>query len=71
MIQIMSRYNIPAEKWLQEQFEDEFCSQCGGDAKHHTVIIVMGNWSAHCDYPPDKNGNHHTVVQAYRKNLSL
>jgi len=68
----MAKHNtLTAEEWLQEQFKDKFCTECGGDAIHHTTVIVMNSWTARCSYPPDKNGNHHHIIQAYRSNLSL
>lgn len=49
----MSNLHIPPKTWLDELFETEFCSECGGDAEHHTALPVLGNWFARCDFPPD------------------
>lgn len=43
--------NIPAQQWLEEQFEYEYCSECGGDADDHIAVPVMGNWFARCNHP--------------------
>lgn len=59
--------DIPAEVWLKELFEFEYCSECGGDAEHHTAIPLMGNWFARCDYPPEKDGTFHPVIKRFRK----
>lgn len=37
-----------AKDWLEEQFEFEFCPECGGDADDHRVIAVLGNPFALC-----------------------
>jgi hypothetical protein len=60
--------HIPADQWLREQFEFEFCAECGGDAEHHTAVPFMGNWFARCDYPPDEStGELHPIIKAFRK----
>lgn len=59
--------STPPEKWLEELFQDHYCEECGGDAQHHTAVPLNGNWFARCDYPPDKNGKLHSVIQKYRK----
>ena len=41
----------PAE-WLREQFEFEWCTECGRDHRHHTAAPVLGNWFAWCDKKP-------------------
>lgn len=46
----------PAAEWLAEQFEFEWCAECGRDQRHHTAIPFMGNWFAKCDLPPVMNG---------------
>lgn len=55
--------------WLKRQFEFEYCEECGGDAQHHTVIVVAGNPFARCDYPPSKETDweQHPTIAAYRK----
>lgn len=42
--------------WLAQQFEFEWCAECGRDHRHHTAVLVMGNWFARCDLPPVMNG---------------
>lgn len=44
----MSNLNIPPDKWLEELFECEYCSDCGGDAEDHIAIPFLGNWFARC-----------------------
>jgi hypothetical protein len=39
-------------KWLAEQFEFEWCADCGRDHRHHTAIPFLGNWFARCDREP-------------------
>jgi hypothetical protein len=64
--------NVPPTIWLKELFEFEFCSECGGDAQHHTAVPVMGNWFARCDYPnedyPDED--FHPVITKFRRELN-
>jgi hypothetical protein len=62
----MGNLNESADQWLKRLFEDEFCSECGGDAEHHTAVPFMGNWFARCDYPPAENDDWHPVVRKYR-----
>ena len=53
-------------EWLEDLFEYEYCAECGGDAKHHTVCIdPFGNPFARCDYPPI-GGEDHPVIATYR-----
>lgn len=42
---------IPADEWLRDQFEHEWCAECGRDHRHHTAVPLMGNWFARCDRP--------------------
>ena len=44
----MSNLNTPAEEWLKEQFEFEYCEECGGDWDAHTAVPLLGNWFALC-----------------------
>lgn len=45
---------MPADAWLKEQFEFEYCPECGGDGRHHVASGVLGNWFAWCKHPiPD------------------
>lgn len=57
-----------ANEWLAEQFEYNYCEECGGDAEHHTPVGVLGNWFAFCLYPPspETNWEFHPVIAAYR-----
>lgn len=62
--------NIPADQWLRELFEYEFCPECGGDAEHHTALPVFGNWFAKCRYPADEEtGAYHPVIARYRRDM--
>jgi hypothetical protein len=60
---------VTNEQWLKEQFEYEYCSECGGDAQHHTVVSVLGNPFARCDYPPtiETDWEMHPVIIAFRR----
>lgn len=58
--------NTPAEQWLKEQFEYEYCPECGGDAEHHTAVPFMGNWFARCDYPAPDDADQHPVITEFR-----
>jgi len=48
----MSNLATPAADWLREQFEHEWCADCGRDHRHHTAIPFAGNWFARCDREP-------------------
>jgi len=48
----MTNLTTPATEWLREQFEFEWCADCGRDHRHHTAIPFMGNWFARCDLEP-------------------
>lgn len=42
-----------AEKWLSEQFEYEYCAECGGDAEDHIVCSgPFGLPFAMCKFTP-------------------
>ena len=60
----------PWDEWVVELFDSEFCAECGGDAEHHEPWIFMGNWFAHCIYPPgdDDSGTWHPVIADFRRN---
>jgi len=60
----MGNLNIPSQQWLEEQFEFEFCSECGGDVEHHDALPLLGNWFARCKFPRDGDGKLHPVVQS-------
>ena len=45
----MSNLAEPAADWLRDQFEFEWCDDCGRDHRHHTAIPFAGNWFARCD----------------------
>lgn len=49
---IMASQYEPAEAWLIEQFEFEWCAECGRDHRHHTAVPFLGNWFARCDREP-------------------
>lgn len=57
--------STPADEWLAQQFECEFCAECGGDACHHTAVPFMGNWFARCDYPPNSEDEPDPVIRDY------
>lgn len=38
--------------WLKQQFEHEWCAECGRDHRHHTAVPFMANWFARCDREP-------------------
>jgi hypothetical protein len=62
----MANQQSPAT-WLEEQFEFEYCHECGGDFEHHTVCNgPFGHYFARCDYPMGDNGSMHPTVAAYR-----
>lgn len=51
--------------WLAEQFEFEWCADCGRDHRHHVAIPIMGNWFALCEREPiirSVNGREELVV---------
>lgn len=61
----------PAE-FLADLFEFEYCSECGGDAQHHTVCIgPFGLFFARCDFPPSaKTGwEQHPVIKRFRRRV--
>ena len=37
--------------WLEQQFEFEYCNECGYGAAGHEVIEVLGNPFARCKHP--------------------
>lgn len=55
-----------AEDWLLNQFECEFCAECGGDAQHHTAVPFFGSWFARCDCPSDDDGLMHPTISRFR-----
>jgi hypothetical protein len=59
----------PAAEWLSDQFKFEFYAECGGDAQHHSAVLVLGNWFARCDFPPTEDGTTHPTVTAFRAAL--
>lgn len=66
MTELLGNLSRPPADWLREQFEFEFCAECGGDAQHHTAVPLMGNWFARCDHAPDDNGEFHSVIRQFR-----
>lgn len=67
----MSNLKQDPQKWLAQQFECEFCADCGGDARHHTAVPVLGNWFARCGYPAGPNGGTHATIRTYRRRYDL
>lgn len=57
----MSNLTIPAREWLAQQFETEYCAECGGDACHHTAVPFNDNWFARCNHPPTVDGMAPTI----------
>lgn len=55
------------EEFLRETFEYAYCAECGGDAQHHTAVIVLGNWFAMCNHPPSEETNwqQHPVITEF------
>lgn len=56
-----------ATEWLKQQFEFEYCHECGKDADKHTAVMVLGNWFARCNEPLTEphvfNPNHNLVCR--------
>jgi hypothetical protein len=52
------------EDWLKQLFEFETCGECGGDAKDHEAIPVMGNWFARCRnrHPNDRKAQYRMIL---------
>jgi hypothetical protein len=48
----MSNLTTDPHEWLVQQFEFEYCSECGGDENDHDAIPFMGNWFARCHKVP-------------------
>jgi len=44
----MGNLDIPPQQWLKEQFECEYCAECGGDVEDHDAVPFLGNWFAFC-----------------------
>lgn len=57
-------HESPAQ-WLADLFEFERCSDCGGDAEHHTAVPLAGNWFARCNCPPGPDGEPHPTVARF------
>lgn len=60
-------YGRCAKTFLEEYFKSEYCAECGGDAKHHTAVMLNDNWFARCDFQPLEDGNWHPVIAQFRK----
>ncbi|MGE5510377.1 MAG: hypothetical protein ACM31O_03885 [Bacteroidota bacterium] len=54
--------DIPAEQWLVELFQSEWCAECGRDHRHHTAVSFMGNWFAFCDKDPVLDEHDNLIV---------
>lgn len=65
----MRSNGISGKAWLKQQFKFEYCAECGGDAEHHTPVIVLGNWFARCDYGPsaETEWEYHPIIKAFRE----
>lgn len=72
----MERFNL--EDWEPEEpfadfvarlFEFEYCDECGGDAEHHSPVVVHGLWFARCVWPPSDDGTFHPVIQAFQEEV--
>jgi hypothetical protein len=64
----MSNLSIPAEQWLKELFEYEYCAECGGDAVDHEAVEFNGNWFARCLHPlPVERMSEEQVEQEMRR----
>lgn len=48
--------------WLSEQFEYEYCHECGGSAGNHEPVRFMGNWFAYCLSAPLDDSNMTEVI---------
>lgn len=46
--EVPGNLDIPPDVWLREQFQHEYCGECGGDAEHHLAVPLLGNWFAKC-----------------------
>lgn len=56
------------QEWLARQFEFEYCAECGGDAPHHTVTGLLGNYFAYCNFGPsaETDWEFHPVIKNFR-----
>ncbi len=58
---------IDPRTWLHEQFTNESCAECDGDAEHHEAVPFVGNWFAKCLYPSqEEDDSPHPVIVAFR-----
>jgi hypothetical protein len=57
---------VSPKQWLEEQFEFEWCEECGGDHRHHEAVGFLGNWFARCLYPM-VGDEFHSKVKADRE----
>ena len=64
-------YGRTAEDFLNEYFRYSYCCECGGDAVHHTAILINGNWFVRCDFPPPANCEQHPVIAEFRADALL
>jgi len=64
----MTNLKTPPDVWLRQQFEFEWCAECGRDHRHHTAIEFMGNWFARCDFEPAYDNDGELIVnpEGYR-----
>ena len=47
-VTVLGNLHIPADVWLAELFQFEFCEECGHDAEDHIAVPFLGNWFAIC-----------------------
>lgn len=66
MTELLGNLSRPSADWLTEQFEFEYCAECGGDAQHHAAVPLMGNWFARCNCAPADDGEFHPAVRKFR-----
>ena len=45
---MQDKYGLTSEEWGKEQFEFEYCAECGGDWDDHDYILILGGWFARC-----------------------
>jgi hypothetical protein len=47
-LELLDIDGLTYEEWAVDQFEYEFCAECGGDGGDHTGILLLGHWFAVC-----------------------
>jgi len=56
---------LTASKWAKEQFEFEYCAECGGDGKDHTYALLLGHWFARCKAVPSRSAIERREAKLY------